>query len=109
VSDGDERGTSERPSEQSRTVSDDDAGGAPGPTEVEPVETPLLRIITPDTTPEEVAAIVAVLSALGTGEATRPRPVTEWNSPYRQVRPFYSHGPGGWRSSGLPKHRGRGN
>ena len=28
---------------------------------------PLLRVVTPDTTPEEVAAIVAVLSALGGG------------------------------------------
>ena len=70
---------------------------------------PLLRIVTPDTTPEEVAAIVAVLSALGSAEPRKPRPRSEWNSPYRQVRPFYSHGPGGWRSSGLPKHRGRGN
>ena len=71
-------------------------------------QAPLLRIVTPDTTPEEVAAIVAVFSALSSGEPTRPRRRTEWNSPYRQVRPFYSHGPGGWRSSGLPKHRGRG-
>ena len=74
-----------------------------------PAEAPLLRIVTPDTTPEEVAAIVAVFSALGSGGGDRPRRRrTEWNSPYRQVRPFYSHGPGGWRSSGLPKHRGRG-
>ena len=72
-------------------------------------EPPLLRIVTPDTTPEEVAAIVAVFSAMSTGDAAPPRRRSEWNSPYRQVRPFYSHGPGGWRSSGLPKHRGRGN
>lgn len=72
-------------------------------------DAPVLRIVTPDTTPEEVAAIVAVFSALGSGGGDRPhRRRTEWNSPYRQVRPFYSHGPGGWRSSGLPKHRGRG-
>jgi hypothetical protein len=71
-------------------------------------DTPLLRILTPDTTPEEVAAIVAVFSAMSSGEERPRRRRTEWNSPYRQVRPFYSHGPGGWRSSGLPKHRGRG-
>lgn len=71
--------------------------------------TPVLRIITPDTTPEEVAAIVAVLSALGRRQQPKRRRVVEWNSPYRQVRPMYSHGPGGWRSSALPKHRGRGN
>ena len=72
-------------------------------------ERPVLTVITPDTTPEEIAALVAVLSAIGrTAEPVRRRR-TEWNSPYRQVRPFYSHGPGGWRSSSLPKHRGRGN
>ena len=77
--------------------------------ETDPAEQqPLLRIVTPETTPEEVAAIVAVLSAMSTGEPAAPRIRSEWNSPYRQVRPFYSHGPGGWRSSGLPKHRGRG-
>ena len=71
---------------------------------------PLLKVVNPDATPEEVAAIVAVFSALGEPAPAAPkRPVSEWNSPYRQVRPFYSHGPGGWRSSGLPKHRGRGN
>ena len=71
---------------------------------------PLLRIVTPDTTPEEVAAIVAVFSAMSLRRDAGPRRRrSEWNSPYRQVRPFYSHGPGGWRSSGLPKHRGRGN
>ncbi len=71
-------------------------------------EPPLLRIVTPSTTPEEVAAIVAVFSAMSAGGDRPRRRRTEWNSPYRQVRPFYSHGPGGWRSSGLPKHRGRG-
>jgi hypothetical protein len=70
-------------------------------------EKPILTVITPDTTPEEIAALVAVFSALGSDEPAKRRP-TEWNNPYRQVRPFYSHGPGGWRSSGLPKHRGRG-
>ena len=70
---------------------------------------PLLKVVNPDATPEEVAALVAVFAALGSEPAGKRRPVAEWNSPYRQVRPYYSHGPGGWRSSGLPKHRGRGN
>jgi Acyl-CoA carboxylase epsilon subunit len=69
---------------------------------------PLLRVITPDATPEEIAALVAVLAAAATAAEPARSRRTEWNSPYRQVRPFYSHGPGGWRSSGLPKHRGRG-
>ena len=70
---------------------------------------PLLRIVNPAATPEGIAALVAVFSALGGEEETPKRTVREWNSPYRQVRPHYSAGPGGWRSSGLPKHRGRGN
>ena len=87
-------------------TSDDRSGNAE---QSAPEEQPLLRIVTPDTTPEEVAAIVAVFSAMSSAEDAPPRRRSEWNSPYRQVRPFYSHGPGGWRSSGLPKHRGRGN
>lgn len=72
--------------------------------------TPLLRVVKGEPTPEELAALTAVVAGMATAEAPgRPRRVSEWNSPYRQVRPFYSAGPGGWRSSGLPKHRGRGN
>ena len=71
---------------------------------------PALRVVNPDATAEEIAAIVAVFSAIGSGTtAGDKRRTSEWNSPYRQVRPRYSQGPGGWRSSGLPKHRGRGN
>lgn len=64
---------------------------------------PLLRIVTPDTTPEEVAAIVAVFSALGGGEAPRPRRRPQWNAPQRMARPAVAHGPGGWRASALPR------
>lgn len=69
---------------------------------------PLLRIVTADTSPEEVAAIVAVLSAMPSGDTAPARRRPEWSSPHRQVRQSHSHGPGGWRSSGLPQHRGRG-
>ena len=64
---------------------------------------PLLRIVTPDTTPEEVAAIVAVLSALGGGEASAPRRTPEWNRPARLTRSTHRPGPGAWRGSGLPR------
>jgi hypothetical protein len=73
----------------------------------EPVEAPLLRIITPTTTPEEVAAIVAVFSALGSGSPAPERPRSEWGSPARKVRTTpgrsLDHGPGAWRASGLPR------
>ena len=68
---------------------------------------PLLRIVTPDTTPEEVAAIVAVLSALGGGAPAPEPPRSEWASPARQVRSTpgrtLPHGRGAWRASGLPR------
>ncbi|MGI8645123.1 MAG: acyl-CoA carboxylase epsilon subunit [Nocardioides sp.] len=65
---------------------------------------PVLRIITPDATDEEVAALVAVFAALGsaTGDAA-PSPRPEWNAPHRLVRAAHPHGPGGWRGSGLPR------
>lgn len=64
---------------------------------------PMLRILTPETTPEEVAAIVAVFASLGGGEAPAPRRRPQWNAPHRMVRPAVAHAPGGWRASALPR------
>jgi hypothetical protein len=64
---------------------------------------PLLKIVTPSTTPEEVAAIVAVFSALGGGDAPAPKRRPEWNAPHRMARPPVAAGPGGWRASALPR------
>ncbi|WP_435770804.1 acyl-CoA carboxylase subunit epsilon [Nocardioides sp. SYSU DS0651] len=68
---------------------------------------PLLRIVTPSTTPEEVAVIVAVLSALGGGAPASEPPRSEWAAPARRMRvaPGRSlpHGRGAWRASGLPR------
>jgi Acyl-CoA carboxylase epsilon subunit len=62
----------------------------------------LLRIVNPDATPEEIAALVAVFASLGSGEAAPPRITPEWSAHHRKVRATHPHGPGGWRSSGLP-------
>ena len=64
---------------------------------------PLLKVVNPDATPEEVAAIVAVLSALGGGAPEKPQPVSEWASPARNMRgaPVLHHA--SWRASGLPR------
>jgi len=64
---------------------------------------PLLRIVKGDATAEEVAALVAVVAGLGSGEAPRPKRVPEWSAHHRRTRPSTAHGPGGWRSSGLPR------
>ena len=67
-------------------------------------ETPLLRIVNADATPEEIAALVAVFSVLGSrtsGDAVRR--TSEWSRPARRVRTPVAHGPGGWRASSLPR------
>ena len=75
-----------------------------GPTEDQAPQVPLLRVVNPDATPEEVAALVAVFSALGSGAGEAPkRPRPSWNHPARGVRQTHRSGPGAWRASGLPR------
>jgi len=71
----------------------------------EPTSTPALRIVNPDATPEEIAAIVAVFAAAGSSAAAAParRPVPEWSAHHRKLRRTFPSAPGGWRSSGLPR------
>lgn len=66
-------------------------------------EKPFMTVITPGTTDEEIAAIVAVLSAMGSGDAPAPRRTPEWNRPARLTRTAHLAGPGAWRASGLPR------
>lgn len=67
-------------------------------------EQPILRVINPDATPEEVAALVAVFSALGSAGGEPPRPPRPtWNHPARGVRQTHRSGAGAWRASGLPR------
>ncbi len=66
-------------------------------------ERPVLRVVKGDATPEEVAALVAVIAALGSGPAEeQPKPRSTWAHPARGLRSVHRHGPGAWRSSGLP-------
>jgi hypothetical protein len=69
----------------------------------QPDRQPLLKVIKGDPSPEELAALVAVISSMGTAEPAAERRTPEWSAPHRQVRDRYFHGPGGWRSSGLPR------
>ena len=64
---------------------------------------PLLRIVRGDATPEEVAALVAVVAALGSAAEPPRRRTPEWSAPHRKLRVTLPHGPGGWRSSALPR------
>jgi hypothetical protein len=65
--------------------------------------TPQLTVLSKNTSPEEVAALVVALAALRPMAAPAPAPRSRWADPARSVRPRYSHGPGGWQASGQPR------
>ena len=56
-----------------------------------------------DATPEQVAALVAVLSGIGGEDEAPAGPVSQWSSPARLVRAPLHPAPGGWRASALPR------
>ena len=64
---------------------------------------PFLRVVKGDPTPEELAALVAVLAAVGGAAAPTTRRTPEWNAPRRLHRVAHHPGPGGWRASALPR------
>ena len=64
---------------------------------------PILRVVKGDATPEEVAALVAVIASLSGGEATgRVEAAQHLGRPCPTGATTLPHGPGAWRSSGLP-------
>ena len=70
-------------------------------------QTPLLKVVNPDATPEEIAALVAVFAALGSATGGAPKPERPaWSRPARGVRrtgdAAHRTGADGWRASGLP-------
>ena len=64
-------------------------------------ERPLLRVVRGDPTPEELAALVTVLSARP-APAAPPVRRSVWGNPARRVRRPLRPGPGAWRASALP-------
>lgn len=63
-----------------------------------------LQVVHGDPTPEEIAALVAVLTARARA-ATGRRPArarSAWSDPSRHLRRDLPHGPGAWRASALP-------
>jgi len=63
-----------------------------------------LQVVRGDATPEEIAALVAVLTARARAAAApEPSPRrSAWANPGRQVRRPISAGPGAWRASAFP-------
>ena len=65
---------------------------------------PPLRLVRGDASPEEVAALLAVLSAASaSGPEPAPRHTSQWSSPLRAVRRPLAPGPGAWRASAWPR------
>ena len=65
---------------------------------------PVLFAVDGDATPEEVAALVAVLQGLAASSAPPEKPRRpEWSAPHRLVRRSLASGRGVWRSSSLPR------
>jgi hypothetical protein len=65
---------------------------------------PLLRVISGDPTPEELATIIAIVSARASASAPRePRTLSLWASKGRQTRPSVRPGFGAWRASSMPR------
>ena len=62
---------------------------------------PLLRVVRGDATPEEIAALVAVLTSRGSLEAPAEAPRSLWGRPV--LRTALHPGPGAWRASSLPR------
>ncbi|GAA3235428.1 acyl-CoA carboxylase subunit epsilon [Actinocorallia longicatena] len=66
-------------------------------------ERPFLQVVKGDATPEEIAALIAVISARAAAAAPAPeKRGSAWTDRSRLARRPLRHGPGAWRSSALP-------
>ena len=67
---------------------------------------PVLRVVKGDPSPEELAALVAVVSARAAAAAAapteEPQRASDWASYWRNVRRPLHPGPGRWRASAHP-------
>ncbi len=74
-------------------------------------ERPFLRIVNGDASPEEIAALVTVLTARASAAAaagtapvrTAPVPRSAWADHSHRLRTPLPHGPGAWCRSALPR------
>jgi hypothetical protein len=64
-----------------------------------------LRVVRGEPTPEELAALVAVLvtRAGAHGEPANPAKTSDWTDRSRYVRSHTPHTSGGWRASAFPR------
>lgn len=75
-----------------------------GPGDADDPARPALRVVRGDPTVEELAALVAVLSARsGADPPVRPERPRSWSAYWRGVRQPLRPGPDGWRDSARPR------
>ena len=69
-----------------------------------PAGRPYLRVVRGDPTPEELAALVAVVMARSAEAEAAPAAPSRsaWSDRSRQLRGSLAPGPGAWRRSALP-------
>lgn len=86
-------------------MSTTDDGESEAQSEAEAEAEATLRIVRGEPTPEELAALVAVLStrAGSGGAAAAPPAASAWTDRSRYVRPRLGHTPDGWRASAYPQ------
>jgi Acyl-CoA carboxylase epsilon subunit len=65
-------------------------------------ETPWLRVVRGEPTPEELAALVTVLAARSAAAAPAPVVRSAWADPARRLGRTHRPGRGAWRRSALP-------
>jgi hypothetical protein len=78
-------------------------GAEPSETDRSAVPAPSLTIINKDATPEEIAAITAVIASMGSVAPPPEKPRSLWAARQRRTRAVLRPGPGAWRASGLPR------
>ncbi len=68
-------------------------------------EEPVVRVVKGEPTPEELAALIAVITARVAAAETEPATerASDWASYWRNVRRPLQHGPGRWRASAFPR------
>jgi hypothetical protein len=66
---------------------------------------PFLQVVRGDLTPEEIAALVTVLTARARAAAppSPRRGRSAWSDPAHHLRRGLPHGAGAWRTSSLPR------
>lgn len=62
-----------------------------------------IEVVKGDPTPEELAALIAVITTRAAASPEQPERASSWASYWREVHAPPQHGPGRWRASAHPR------